>query len=190
MTGAAFRPEPGRASLWRFLGVRRLLVVGLLTLAWCALWGRISIANVLSGLVLAVTITAVGVATDYTGGVRFVPLLRFAAMAGIDLVRSTVNVAIEILTPTDYTEESIIAVELPREARHHLLLLIVAVTVTPGTAVVDADPDTGTLYLHLLHHERRDETASHVRELADLACQAFPMRSGQALADRATEGAP
>jgi len=164
-----------RSWLPTFLGVRRVIMVALLTLIWCVLWGRVSAANVFSGLILAMTISVLGVATNYSGGVRAGPLLRFALMVAGDLIRSTANVALEILTPTDRTEESIIAVDLPPEARHHFLLLIVAVTVTPGTAVVDADPDTGTLYLHLLHHDRRNDTVAHVQELADLACRAFPM---------------
>ena len=64
---------------------------------------------------------------------------------------------------------------MPAGTRAHLLLLIVAVTVTPGTAVVDADPDTGRLYLHLLHLDRAEGTVEHVLELAELACRALPM---------------
>ena len=161
--------------LGRLLTIRRLVAVVLMTAAWCVLWGSVSVANVAAGLVVALGIGALGVGTDLTGGVRLRPLLAFAGIVAVDLVRSTINVAVEILTPTDYTEESIVAVELQPEARHHLLLLIVAVTVTPGTAVVDADPDTGTLYLHLLHHDRREETAAHVHQLADLACRALPV---------------
>ena len=35
-------------------------------------------------------------------------------------------------------------------------------------------PDTGTLYLHLLHSDRRESVTEHVRELAELACRALP----------------
>ena len=79
----------------------------------------------------------------------------------------------------DNTNEAIIAVNIPLHARQHFLLLIVAVTLTPGTAVVDADPDTGTLFLHLLHHERADDVRAHVAELAGLAEQALPTGSTQ-----------
>jgi multicomponent Na+:H+ antiporter subunit E len=88
---------------------------------------------------------------------------------------STFNVAYEVITPTDYTEEAIIGVDLPNNARAHMMLIAVAVTVTPGTAVIDVDPDTGRIYLHILHAERAEATARHVQELADLACRALPM---------------
>jgi hypothetical protein len=41
--------------------------------------------------------------------------------------------------------------------------------------VVDADPDTGTLYLHLLHNDRRAATIEHVGQLTRLACDALPI---------------
>jgi multicomponent Na+:H+ antiporter subunit E len=86
-----------------------------------------------------------------------------------------VSVAWEILTPTDYTDEAIIAVDTQVESRSHLLMLVVAITVTPGTAVVDTDADTGRLYLHLLHAEKADAIVAHVQRLADLACRALPV---------------
>jgi hypothetical protein len=54
-------------------------------------------------------------------------------------------------------------------------MLVVAITVTPGTAVIDSDGDTGRLYLHVLHAEKSDEIRRHVRQLADLACRALPV---------------
>ncbi len=156
---------------------RRVYTIAALTFAWCALWGGPSVANVLSGLALAAVVSGANFGTEGRGRVRLGPLLRFLGLVLVDLVKSTAAVAVEVLTPTDYTDEAIVSVRVPGETRRHLLLLIVAVTVTPGTAVVDADPDTGTLYLHLLHADRRAETEAHVVELAELACAALPVDS-------------
>lgn len=158
------------------LGPRRLSTIAALTAMWCALWGEVSTANVLAGLIIAVGVVALGVGTPGRGGVRLAPLLQFIGLVLVDLVKSTVGVAYEILTPTDYTDESIVAVTLPLAARDHLLLLVTAITLTPGTAVVDTDPDTGVLYLHLLHDNRRAATLAHVEELTALACRALPVR--------------
>jgi multicomponent Na+:H+ antiporter subunit E len=106
---------------------------------------------------------------------RIVPLLHFVWLVAVDLVVSTVHVAWEILTPTDYTDEAIIAVDAPAASRSHFLMLVVAITVTPGTAVIDSDVDTGRLYLHVLHAEKSDEIRRHVGKLADLACRALPV---------------
>lgn len=154
--------------------IRRLALIIGLTLAWCGLWRTLSFANVAGGLVVSTIIVMSGLGPDARGGVRIVPLLKLLWLVFTDLVGSTREVAREILTPTDYTEEGIIAVQVEDECRAHLLLLAVAITLTPGTAVVDVDPKTGTLYLHLLHIERRDETVDHVHHLARLSTEALP----------------
>ena len=153
---------------------RRLVILAGLTLVWCGLWGEVTFANAIAGLAVAVAVTALGVGTPGEGGIRLLPLVRLTWLVVLDLAKSAVTVAVEIVTPTDYTEESIVAVDVAPASRDHLLLLIVAITLTPGTAVVDADPDTATLYLHLLHDDRRAETIAHVERLAQLACDALP----------------
>ncbi|MFT5269349.1 MAG: multicomponent Na+:H+ antiporter subunit E [Acidimicrobiales bacterium] len=159
----------------RLLTARGVAMITMLTAVWCALWQTISFANVAGGMVLSTLVLTTGLGTPTTGAIRVDPMVRLLWVVFVDLVTSTIDVAKEILTPTDNTDEAIIAVEIPREGRHHLLLLIIAVTLTPGTAVVDADPDTGTLYLHLLHSERSDDVVEHVQQLTALACQALPV---------------
>jgi multicomponent Na+:H+ antiporter subunit E len=156
-------------------GFRRLVSVVALTAVWCALWGEVSLANVLSGLAVSSLATVRGLGSRARGGIRLRPLAVFAGFVAFDLLRSTFSVAREILTPTDNTMEVVVAVTTPRDARSHLLLLVVAVTVTPGTAVVDVDADNGNLYLHLLHGDRVDEVVAHVQRLAALACEALPV---------------
>ena len=155
---------------------RRLLTMALLVGVWCALWGAVSFANVVSGTLVAVAAMMFSGVDRNAGGLRIVPLLHFVWLVAVDLVVSTVQVAWEILTPTDYTDEAIIAVDTSVASRSHFLMLVVAITVTPGTTVIDTDGDTGRLYLHVLHAEKSDAIQRHVRRLADLACQALPVR--------------
>ena len=163
------------ATLRELVMPRRLVTLALLVAAWCALWGGISVANVLAGTVVAVAATLVAGVQPGHRRIRVVPLVHFVWLVSLDLVSSMVSVAWEILTPTDYTDEAIIAVDTQVESRSHLLMLVVAITVTPGTAVVDTDADTGRLYLHLLHAEKADAIVAHVQRLADLACRALPV---------------
>lgn len=155
---------------------RRLIIVALLTLVWCGLWRDVSIANLAAGFAIAVLVTVTGIGMPLRGGVRPWPLLRFTALVVVDLIKSTVEVAVEIITRDVHPNEAVIAVDVPPTGRDHLLLLTVAITLTPGTAVVDADRDEGVLYLHLLHHERRAKTVAHVKELIELACEALPTK--------------
>ncbi len=149
-----------------------LAAVGLAA-AWCALWGDPSLGNIVAGLALGLVLIAL-FGPPSQPGVRIVPLAALTGAIVRDLVESTVAVAREVLTPTDYTDERYVTVALGEVGRRHLLLIASAVTLTPGTAVVDVDDATGAVVLHLLHGHREPDTVDHVRRLAALADQAFP----------------
>lgn len=159
-------------NLSTLFSTRRIAAVIALTAAWCALWGSVSAANVLSGVLVSTVASFAG--SNATGGLRLVPLVRLLWVVSIDLAVSTSVVVREVLTPTDYTDEAIIAVPIPVEARAHLLFLYIAITVTPGTAVVAGDDDASTIYLHVLHDDRRDDVVEHVELLVSLVTRAFP----------------
>lgn len=157
--------------------VRTLTRAGLLVFVWCALWGEASIANVASGVVLAATIQVSGIGSLPFGGLRLVPLARFAGLVVVDLFVSSWVVLRDVLATADGTAESIFAVDVGVEGRAHLLLLTLAVTVTPGTAIVDTDPDRCLLYVHTLHDERRAADIALIHALVALACEALPAPS-------------
>lgn len=166
-------------TLRELVSPRRLLSLALLTLAWCGLWGAVSAANVLAGLVVGTAVMIASGVQPGLGRIRILPLLQFVWLVTVDLVGSTISVAWEVLTPTDYTDEAIIAVDTDLETRSHFLMLVVAITVTPGTAVVDTDGDSGRLYLHLLHAEKAEAITAHVQRIAELACRALPVQTPQ-----------
>lgn len=176
--GARFR------RLW---AVRPMITMTALFLAWLALWGQATVGLVLLGLIVVVGVEMAAVGTAGIGKVRPIALLELIGVVVLDLIKATWTVTREIITPGDQTAEGIIAVELPTASREHFLLFTIAITVTPGTAVVDADPATGTMYIHMLYMDDWEATAEHLRRLADLADRAIPV-SVPADDDTPTEG--
>ena len=156
-----------------FFSLRRLVTVALLTAAWCSLWGSVSAANVLSGVIVSSVASLAG--SNVSGGVKLIPMLRLTWLVLVDLVVSTGVVVREVLTPTDYTDEAIIAVPISISSQPHLLFLYIAITVTPGTAVVAGDDSKSTIYLHVLHGDRRHDVVEHVELLVSLVSRAFPV---------------
>ena len=145
-----------------------------LTGAWCALWGGVSVANLLGGLAVGLIASITVGPKSRTLSVSFPALAQLLMLIAKDLVASTLSVAREVLTPTDYTDELFLDIQLRPGAEHHLLLLTIAVTLTPGTAVVDVDRANAILRLHLLHADRREPTIEHVHQLSELAIRALP----------------
>ena len=160
--------------LRRQVTFRRAVSVTALTAAWCALWGSPSAANLLSGLLVSSVAVTLGMPVR-RGGIRIGPLLQLIWLVAVDLVVSTGVVVREVLTPTDFTDEAIIAIPVPPAGRVHLFLSYIAITITPGTAVVAAEADASVVYLHVLHADRRDEVEAHVLQLFDLAERALPL---------------
>ena len=161
----------------RHITIRRAVTAVVLTVAWCGLWGAISWANVLSGIAVSIVTIGLGTEVPEKGGVRPWAFVRLNWVVLVDLVKSTINVSAEVLTPKDHTKEAVVAVDLPPSGSNHMLFLVIAITLTPGTAVVDVDVDNNRLYLHLLHVRRMEETVAHTQHLAQLACEAMPIRS-------------
>jgi len=146
----------------------------LLTAAWCALWGEVSFANLLSGFVVSLIVNLSGNKLLPNESINLFEMFRFLRLVFIDLIVSTFEVIKTILKGNKREDEAIIAVKLLPENQTHLYIIVLVVTLTPGTAVVDLDSKGSTIYLHLLDKSQVQSVKEHVYELADTARKAFP----------------
>ena len=123
-----------------------------LTAVWVGLWGSVTAANVLGGLVLAGVLVLL-LPLPSGGGhgvVQPAALLRFAARFLADLVVSSVQVAALVLRPRLALRQGVVAVRVPGASEGLLTLLGNAISLTPGTLTLDVDRSSGTLYVHAL----------------------------------------
>ena len=123
-----------------------------LTGVWVALWGRLSVGNVLAGLVVGTVVTATLRMTpmDFGGRVRLWGLVRLLARFAVDLVRGSVEVASIALRIGYAPTGAVVGVPLRSHSDLYLTLTAELCSLVPGTVVVDAHRLTGTLYLHVL----------------------------------------
>jgi multicomponent Na+:H+ antiporter subunit E len=138
-----------------------------LLVVWIALWGELSVANVVSGLVTIGLLTLVFPGTSGHGH-RLHPwgALRLLATVLSSLVVSSAQVVRAVVRPTpDRIHAEVIPVGL--DTRSPLVAAIVAnsITLTPGTMTVDLDPDTFELQVHVLGRVDHDEFRAEVHEL-------------------------
>jgi multicomponent Na+:H+ antiporter subunit E len=151
----------------------------LLTTVWVLLWGNVSWANVLGGLVLSVLVLMVFPLPRLITGIRIRPwpLLVLITRFHRDLFVASGQVAAAAIFHGPSTRGRIVAVEL--RARDQLLQTITAemVALVPGTVVLDLRSADGTLLVHALDVEteeqaeavRRDIRAQEERVLRALA---------------------
>ncbi|MCL2454121.1 MAG: Na+/H+ antiporter subunit E [Micrococcales bacterium] len=123
-----------------------------LAAVWMLLWGDISVANALVGLVVGalVTLTLRMAPMDFHGKVRPLGLLRLLTRFAVDLVRGSFEVAMIALRFGYQPQGAVIGVRLRSHSDLYLTLTAELCTLVPGSVVIDAHRLTGTLYLHVL----------------------------------------
>ena len=156
--------------------IRWLGIGGWLTLVWVALWGDISAANVISGMVVAtlVLLSFPLERDERRGAFRPVAALRYVVFFGWQLVTANVQVAWEVLTPRNRENEGIICIPVVPSASQTLLTLIVnTIGLTPGTMVIDLTEHPRFLYVHVLHLDDVDDARANLMRFQDHAVRAF-----------------
>lgn len=132
--------------------VRQWGTVLWLAAVWVFLWGDVSWANVLGGVVVGVLVTLAFRMAPIPFGGRVHPwalvvlVVRFAA----DLVRASAEVSALALRPRYTPRGAVIGVQLRSHSDLYLTLTAELVSLVPGSLVVEANRVTGRLYLHVL----------------------------------------
>jgi multicomponent Na+:H+ antiporter subunit E len=171
----------------------RLLPIGWLTLVWVLLWGTFSAANILSGIALGIVVTTVLPLPTVRLGGRLHPWAsaKFAAHFAFDLVRASAQVALTALRPGPPPPSSIVAVRMCSRSELHLALTAQAISLTPGSLVVELDPDSATIWTHVLgagDDAAVDRYRAHVAELEARIIHAVGSRSDLALLQSESSG--
>ncbi|MGA1170592.1 MAG: Na+/H+ antiporter subunit E [Ilumatobacteraceae bacterium] len=150
-----------------------------LLLLWIALWGEVSVANVLSG-VLVVAIVSWLFAHDRPRRyvMRPVPALRLLLHVLVSLVGSSVRVVFAVLFPTrERIATSVQSVALQQGSVFVGAVVANAITLTPGTMSLDLDESTLVLSVHVLGRVDPDEFRRDVLQLEDLVARAVRERT-------------
>lgn len=154
----------------------RVALVAWLVVLWQVLWRDVSAANTVSGLVVAVLVTAVPLPLPRVApGHKVRPfrllvlLVRFAWL----LVVANVTVAREIVTRRDSIRSGIVAVPLASSSPLVTTVLAGVITLTPGTLALEADPDRALLFVHVLHSRDVDAVRRDIEHLQRLVLAAI-----------------
>ncbi|MEU0939139.1 Na+/H+ antiporter subunit E [Embleya sp. NPDC005971] len=129
------------------------LLVGWLIAVWVALWGTLTVANLLTGLVIAVLSSVLLPLPPAHDGLAFRPwgLVRFVVLFVLDLVLSSLRVAWQALWPGRLPRNSVVGVELASRSDLLLTLTVLALNVMPGSIVIEIRRGRPTvLFIHAL----------------------------------------
>jgi multicomponent Na+:H+ antiporter subunit E len=174
---------------------RRLPIIGWLVLVWVLLWGTLSWANVLSGLLVAVVVTRALPLPGVTEHARFRPLgvLIFVGVFLRDLAVSSVQVAWAAIRAGGRVRSAIIVAQLRTDSDLLLTLIAETLTLVPGSMVLDLDREHRRMLVHVLPvatEEDVDRQRAAVLAVEDRVVRAFGSAADIAALDRSRPSAP
>lgn len=185
-SGGAYDPGgPGRSSF----GVRWRTTLALIAM-WIALWGELTIANLLGGLAVAtvVLVVARGIKPRQPRHLDPVAAVRYLVRFMIQLVLSNISVIRAILQPDDI-RPGIIAMPLSYASDAVVTLVANSITLTPGTLTLDIERrgDTAIVYVHALDVSDEAGLREDICELEKRAVDAFGGPDAQVIQARNLE---
>lgn len=166
---------------------RRLPTLVGLVLMWIALWGELSLANVLGGaaVALAVMLFAGAIQPRPVHHLDVAAALRYLRTFAEQLVVATWQVVKAVLRP-DGIKPGILAMPLHHASDAVVTLVANSITLTPGTLTLETERrgDVAILYVHALDLSDADGVREDICQLEVLAVDAFGGPESQALQAR------
>ncbi|MCZ2825472.1 MULTISPECIES: Na+/H+ antiporter subunit E [unclassified Modestobacter] len=135
----------------RQLRLRAPLLIWLV-LIWNLLWGTWSWANLITGVLVALTVTVVLPLPVVAGGARIHPLpaLYLIGHFLVNLTVSSAQVAWQTLRPSGIRQSAVIRVQLRTDSDLLLSIISQNLTLVPGSMVLDLDRRRMALGVHVL----------------------------------------
>lgn len=130
----------------------RAWVLCWLMLVWILLWGKVSAANIVGGLVIAVLITVLlpMPVVPVEGRVHPLSLIRLMLVVGYQLVLSSVQVAWLAIKPGPPPRSAVLRARVSIKSDLVLALAVNILTVIPGSMVLEIDQERRLLYVHVI----------------------------------------
>ena len=137
----------------------------LLALAWAALQGEITLANLGTGYVVGYLILALlakGGVMPSTLASKTVHAMGLAGFFARELVIANLRVALDVIRGTRL-EPAVLAIPLDVSTDGEILLLSMLINITPGSVTIDLSDDRRTLYVHVMHMKDADESRREIK---------------------------
>jgi multicomponent Na+:H+ antiporter subunit E len=140
-----------------------VLLLGLVLL-WCLLWGQFTALSVVTGVILAVVISLLFYlpAIDLSGRINIWYTLVFFVRLIVDIARASLDVAWLVIDPRYKPSSAILAIALDTRSDLIMTWTAEAISLVPGSIVVDVDRQESVLYVHVINVTSEDDLEDFV----------------------------
>jgi len=144
------------------------LVVTLVVL-WMLLWGSLSPLTIVTGILLAIVVMRVFYlpAVELSGRFNVLWFAVFMARFLAALILASFQVAFQAFAPKGVRSNAVIGVQLATRSDFIMTITSIALSLIPGSIVVEADRARGILYLHTLGVDTEEEVEDARRKAID-----------------------
>ena len=140
-----------------------------LAIVWCLLTGSAHPWNFIAGLLVgAGVVSAYGMVSDGRHyAVTVWRVIRFGLYFFRILVQANIQIAREVVTPGLTFRPRFIRYDVSTLNNVEKVTLSNAITLTPGTLVVDVSPCGDYFYIHCMYGQNRDAAVAELDELTE-----------------------
>jgi multicomponent Na+:H+ antiporter subunit E len=133
--------------------VKQFLMNLLLSFIWVALTGTLYYSNFLFGFMIGFAILWVMNRTEedqryFTRVPKTIYLLFYFIY---ELIKANIQVAYDVITPKYFFKPGIVKYPMSARTDLEINLLSTAISLTPGTLILDISEDKKTLYIHVMY---------------------------------------
>ncbi len=159
-------PRDGRREVRQRLWQQLPLLVALVVL-WMVLWGQFTGLSLVTGIVVAVVVTRVFYLppVELSGRINLWYTLVFLAHFFLDVAVASFQVAFQALAPKRIPHSSVIGIQLRTRSDLVMTLDAIAMSLVPGSLVVEADRERSILYLHTFATESQEDVEAMRRKV-------------------------
>lgn len=124
----------------------------ILLVLWIALWGELSIANVITGVVVIIALAILFPSKRRSNHhIRLLPAISFFFYMLRSIVAASWDIIRAVLAPNDQRRHAeIIHVHLNSTSPLIRAVTANTISLTPGTVIVSINPDTADMEIHVL----------------------------------------
>lgn len=148
----------------------QVAALGWLVVVWILLWGNISVANVLSGLAVAIGITVLLPLpkVPVLGRVHPLSVLRLIVVFAWYLVQSSVQVAWLAIRAGPPPRAAVLRAQLAVKSDLVLVLAVNIITLIPGSMVLEIDQVQRMIYVHVIDVSSPRAVDQFYRQVAEV----------------------
>jgi multicomponent Na+:H+ antiporter subunit E len=182
----ATRTEVGRGIL------QQLPLLVALVVLWMVLWGQFTWLSLATGIVVALIVTRVFYLppVELSGRINLWYTLVFLVHFFFDVAVASFQVAFQALSPRRVPRSSVIGIQLRTRSDLVMTLDAIAMSLVPGSLVVEADRERSILYLHTFATESQEDVEAMRRKVLVVEARIVRAIGSRADLERIREAGP